>query len=293
MAEATIELVSERIQWPPTTHEFTIERFYSRGALGFETCHGGYLNFGLWEKNIGDYVKAAEALVRRLAEWARIDQASELLDVACGTGSEDVYLAQRFSPRRIVGLDATWVHVLLARRRAKRHALVDHLHFYHGSATRLGFESSSFTHVLGIEGPIQFDTRESFFREALRILRPGGTLALADFGLCRTPSTLIDQIYVLLARRGWKIPAANCQTIEGYRKGLESAGFREVEILRIGEHAFPGYFREQCSKSYLERLTQVRGRIATYLSLLLDLIAYRMFKRGQLEYLLVKARKPS
>ena len=291
-AAPAIELFTGRIHWPHTTHEWKVEKFYSRGALRFMDCHGGYLNFGLWERSACDYVQAAEALVHRLAHWAGIDAGSELLDVACGTGSQDVYLTQRFSPRQIVGLDATWQHVLAARQRAALHAVTDRLRFQHGSATALPFRNNRFTHVLGIEGPIHFDPRTRFFSEALRVLRPGGTLALADFALVRAANTASDRLYVGLARLGWKIPVANCQTIESYRRGLRAAGFSRVEIVETGAKAIPGYFREQCSRSYLRRLAKVRGRIAAYFSLLLDLIAYRMFARGQLEYLLVKAQKP-
>jgi len=134
-------------------------------------------------------------------------------DAGGGTRSQDVYLTQRFLPRHIIGLDATWQHVLVARQRAALHAVRDRLRFQHGSATALPFQSNRFAHVLGIEGPIHFDTRARFFSEALRVLRPGGTLVLADFALVRAANTASDRIYAWLARLGWKIPVAICQTI--------------------------------------------------------------------------------
>ena len=47
-------------------------------------------------------------------------------------------------------------------------------------ATRLGFASGSVDAVVALEAAQHFDTRAAFLGEALRVLRPGGTIALAD-----------------------------------------------------------------------------------------------------------------
>src|SRR5262245_57322707 len=173
----------DRQMWDQRSHERAVEQFYSSGAENFGDFHGGYLNFGLWEEGIEDYLKAAENLVLRLGAMLGLDGGCHLLDVAPGMGAQDVLLYNRFGRPRIDALDATWKHVQHCRRRARENALEDKVAFHHGSATSLPFRDNSFSHVLSIEGPEHFNTRDRFFLEAYRVLKPGGVMALSDYTL--------------------------------------------------------------------------------------------------------------
>ena len=284
--------MTTRISWPKGTHERRVERFYSRGAGAFGECHGGYLNFGLWDDGVRDYVSAAENLVRRLAAWGGIGPGSRVLDVGCGFGAQDVLLARELRPARIVGIDVTYPHVVAARERARSAGLDGEVQFRHGSGTDMRLPDASFTHVLGIEGVVHFDTRERFLREARRLLCPGGTLLLSDYCLARAPRGPLDRIFVALARAAWQIPAANVETVESYRALLVRCGFGAVEIESAGARTIPGYFREQTSRAHLRSMLKIRGFLGLAGGLAIDLLAFLAFRRGQLEYLLVKAAAP-
>lgn len=280
-----------RTDWPNGTQERRVESFYSRGAGSFGDCHGGYLNFGLWDEGIHDYVSAAENLVKRLGAWGRLDSASRLLDVGCGFGAQDVLLARTFSPARITGLDVTWPHVLAARERAAEGRVAASVHFEHGSATDLRFAQGAFTHVLSIEGVVHFDTRERFLLQAHGVLEPGGTLLLADYCLARPPRALLDRLFLQLARRGWKVPRENVDTVESYREKILRAGFADVQVERAGGRTIPQYFREQRTPVHLKAMLRIRGPAATAGGLAIDFCAWAAWATGALEYVLVKATK--
>ncbi len=149
-----------RVAWPRKSHERRVEAFYSIGATRFGDCHGGYLNFGLWEDGC-DYLRAAENMVRHLASWGGVDDRSRLLDVGCGFGAQDVYLAHNFRPHAIVGVDIAWPHVLASRARAREAGLGLEVRFEHGNATDLSvFPAGSFTHALASRASCT-STRES------------------------------------------------------------------------------------------------------------------------------------
>lgn len=208
---------AERKRWEKSTHESRVEGFYGVGAERFEEYHDGYLNFGLWDDGIKAFVPAAENLVRHVAELAGINSQSRVLDVACGMGTQDVFFLNHYSPERIDGLDVTWKHIEQSRRRARDAGFdQNRVEFHHGTATELPFDENTFTHVIGIEGPVHFDTREKFMREAYRVLKPGGSIVLSDYTLARKPRTLIEKIFIEFTVYLWNVPRENMDSIESY-----------------------------------------------------------------------------
>ena len=57
---------TDRKTWGASAHERKVENLYGGGVENYADRHDGYLNFGLWENGIADYVKAAENLVHRM-----------------------------------------------------------------------------------------------------------------------------------------------------------------------------------------------------------------------------------
>jgi len=110
---------SERKLWTASAHERKVENLYSGGVENFADWHNGYLNFGLWENGIADYIKAAENLVHRMGSILGLNETSKLLDVATGMGTQDIYLLNNFAPQSIDGLDVTWKHIEHGRRRSR------------------------------------------------------------------------------------------------------------------------------------------------------------------------------
>src|SRR3954470_7263803 len=254
--------LSQRQPWPEHSHEQKVEKFYGWGVEGFGDFHGGYLNFGLWEEGVGDYLAAAENMVRRMGALLGLDGKSSLLDVGCGMGSQDLYLLREFGPQSIDGLDVTWPHVEHARRRIHEAGCEDRVRFHHGTATSIPFPDESFTHVLSIEAPEHFDTREDFIREAHRVLAPGGVAAFAENKIKREPRNAFERFIVEAARRLWKVPRVNVITSDVYSERMSRAGFVNVEVEEVGRLTIPGYYREQRRPETIRELTKIRGVVA-------------------------------
>lgn len=282
---------TEREAWSKAAHESKVENFYGWGAEHYGDFHDGYLNFGLWEEGIDDFQAAAENLVQRMGERLGLDAESDLLDVACGMGTQDVYLMRKFSPRRIDGLDVTWKHIEHGRRRAESAGLSERLNFHHGTATDLPFPDAHFTHVLSIEGTVHFDTREKFMREALRVLKPGGVIGITDYSLKRAPRNAVERAIIKVVHRLWKVPAANVYTTQVYEQKLWSAGYTNIDVQEIGALTIPGYYREQRKPETIAELTKIRGFVAGRLGTIIDIVLYRAYRMGLLEYLMVRAEK--
>lgn len=281
----------DRIAWPKNTHESRVEKFYGTGVEHYKDFHNGYLNFGLWEDGIQEYVDAAENLVNRMGTLLGLNNESHLLDVACGMGTQDIYLFHSFAPRRIDALDVTWKHIEHGKRRARHGGCEDHVHFHHGTATQLPFPDESFTHIMSIEGPEHFNTRETFMREAQRVLKPNGIIALADYSLKRPPRNLLEKFVVESARWLWKVPHENVDSAKSYSEKLRRSGFDNIEIQEVGALTIPGYYFEQRRAETMREVAKIRGFIAGRLGIVIDIAVYKAFQMGLMEYILVRARK--
>jgi ubiquinone/menaquinone biosynthesis C-methylase UbiE len=282
---------TDRKSWSAGAHERKVENLYKGGVENYADWHNGYLNFGLWENGIDDYVKAAENLVHRMGTILGLNDSSKLLDVAPGMGTQDIYLFENFAPLSIDGLDVTWGHIEHGRRRARAAHAEDRVRFHHGTATEIPFLDRSFTHILSIEGPEHFDTRERFLHEARRVLQPGGVIAMADFVAKRPPGNLLERFVAEAARSLWKVPRENVYTAEVYCEKMRDAGFQKIEIKEMGALVIPGYYFEQMRPDTIRAISKIRGFALARLSLLLDIAVYRGFTMGLLEYVLVRGER--
>ena len=108
----------------------------------------------------------------------------DILDIGCSVGISTVYLHRYYASRqdtpvRSVGLDLSPYMLAIAKFRDDQHEIDD---WCHAQAEKTGFPDQSFDLVT-----LQFIIHElprtatrSIFQEAMRLLRPGGCIALVD-----------------------------------------------------------------------------------------------------------------
>lgn len=105
---------------------------------------------------------------------AGVAPGQRVLDIACGTGALTLAAAARVGATgSVVGLDPNPEMLAVARRKPTR------IEWIEGRAESLPMPDGSFDAVVSQFGFMFFDDRVKAMREMMRVLRPGGRLAVA------------------------------------------------------------------------------------------------------------------
>lgn len=194
-----------------------------------------WLNLGYW-KTARTYPDACVAMAELLGSRAGMSAGDRVLDAGCGFAEQDLVFLDRFDVAHITALDITPVHVEKARERTTQRGLERMVDVQLGSATAMDFPDASFDRVVALESAFHFNTREAFWREAFRVLKPGGTLALAD--MLPAPGKRYG-LTARFCRKYSHVPDANHYDRHEYADRLAASGFSEVAVESIREDVYP------------------------------------------------------
>jgi demethylmenaquinone methyltransferase/2-methoxy-6-polyprenyl-1,4-benzoquinol methylase len=168
---------------------------------------------------------------------SRVDSGPDdtVLDVATGTAAVAIELVQR-TGCRVVGLDRSREMLAAGRHRVDDAALSDRIELVEGTAEQLPFEDESFDALTFTYLLRYVDDPLATMRELARVVRPGGTLAMLEFGL---PRGLARPAWELYVRVG--LPVLGALVSPGWRRVGSFLGpsIREFH----GRHDLPALWR--------------------------------------------------
>jgi demethylmenaquinone methyltransferase/2-methoxy-6-polyprenyl-1,4-benzoquinol methylase len=125
---------------------------------------------------------------------------ARVLDVCCGTG-DLAFSVARAGKAKVIGADFS--HTMLVRARAKAIAEANSaaapVPFFEADALRLPFADASFDLVTTAFGFRNLANYEAGLREILRVLKPGGSLAILEF--TEPPPGLLGDAYRFYCQR--------------------------------------------------------------------------------------------
>jgi demethylmenaquinone methyltransferase/2-methoxy-6-polyprenyl-1,4-benzoquinol methylase len=139
--------------------------------------------------------------------------ATRVLDVASGTAAVAIQLARAAPERTVVGIDQSPEMLAAGRARVARAGLSDRVELREGRAESLPFadgefDALTFTYLLRyVDDPL------ATMRELARVVRPGGVIAMQEFGLPRGVWRPLWELYVRVG-----LPLAGAVVSPGWRE---------------------------------------------------------------------------
>ena len=178
--------------------------------------------------------------VRELIAQADVQHDHSVLDIGCGTGTLTVMMKRQYPTVQVVGLDPDSKALRRARNKANRAEVS--LQFDQGFADELPYPQRSFDRVFSsfMFHHLDEQERERTSREALRVLKPGGSFHLLDF-------VTDDSAHGFFQRLVGGHALMKTNTNERLLQLLSRAGFTSVTKVKDGAMLFglmrTSYFR--------------------------------------------------
>jgi cyclopropane fatty-acyl-phospholipid synthase-like methyltransferase len=138
------------------------------------------MHYGYYDQGTKRLRDALTNMNHVFSQFGNIFEGAKILDAGCGVGGSSIFLAKNFNAET-VGITLSNKQVAKCKENAEKHGVSKQCLFDEQSYLSTNFPDNHFDFVWGIESVCYAYDKADFLKEAFRILKPGGTVMVADF----------------------------------------------------------------------------------------------------------------
>jgi len=163
-----------------------IERYYDTQQIFYTLFWSRTaLHYGLWYENTKSLTEAVLNTNKFIVEALNIGADDRVLDAGCGVGGTSIYVAEA-TGATVDGITLSTRQVRIAKRRAAKSSASRSLNFSRENFTRTRFKEETFSKLFGVESVCYAHRKSDFLREAHRVMKPRGVVAIIDLFLAKS-----------------------------------------------------------------------------------------------------------
>ncbi|MBL8020674.1 MAG: methyltransferase domain-containing protein [Leptospirales bacterium] len=211
-------------------HDERIGNYFDQCKVDYRFCwsldRSKCMNYGLWTREVKNLWMANQRQIQHMVSLGSIRTGQKLLDAGCGFGGPAAALADLGC--NVVAIDANPRHIAFAREWTQPLPFAQRIEFELADYCRTRFDDSSFDIVWALESVCYAKDKQAFLNEAFRVLRPGGSLIMADGFENLSPTSRRDQRTYDDWLQGWALPSLF--PVHRVKSMAQNAGFRDVNV---------------------------------------------------------------
>ena len=236
----------------------SIVSYYDNTRLDYRILWFGKKNrsvhFGYYDHEIKSHGEALLNLNKVLAQKSGVKDGDIILDAGCGHGGSSVWLAENYNVQ-VTGITLVPHQVIKARNVARKRALDHRISFSEQDYSNTNFKDESFTLIWACESMCHAKDKLDFYREAYRLLKPGGRLICADYFRTQRPLNKEGEKLLHDWLDGWSIK--DIDAFSEHKTNAEQCGFVEFNLENITEYTKPSLRHLHSMASKLWRFGQL------------------------------------
>lgn len=194
------------------------------------------MHFGYWDDKVKNFPEALERENEILAEIVKVKKSDTILDAGCGIGGSAVYLTKKFGCK-VIGITLSQKQVDSAIKNAAENKVDKLTNFRVNDFAKTNFENNSFDVIWGIESVCHVNEKESFIKEASRLLKKGGRLIIADGFASKSSYDSSEKPLMTNWLKGWSVNSLS--TVEDFKTSLKKLKFRKISYRNVTNNIIP------------------------------------------------------
>lgn len=184
------------------------------------------VHFGYYDERANRHAEALDNMNRALADLADIQPGERVLDAGCGLGNACFWLAEH-RQAQVTGINIVASQIADCQKRLTGKA-AHNIEFIQADFCKMSFSENTFDVIWACESVCHAAEKAAFYKEAFRVLKPGGRLVMAEYMRSARPVSPEGERLLSAWLRPWAIP--DIDTAAEHRAQALAAGFRQIEI---------------------------------------------------------------